>query len=49
MGKPNASDSFRLSLVEVLHRGKGFKNQEEEIFSLQIESKYVLFICALFS
>jgi hypothetical protein len=29
MGKPKPQDSFRLLLVEVLNRGKFFKNKEE--------------------
>jgi len=34
MGKPKPQDSFRLLLVEVLHRGKVFRNEEEEVTKL---------------
>jgi hypothetical protein len=32
MGKPKPPDSFRLLLVEVLHRGKFFKNKGHGIY-----------------
>jgi hypothetical protein len=44
MGKPKPQDSFRLLLVEVLYRGKFFKNKEHrdgvEVF---VRNSFVFF------